>query len=253
MSGVVVDALDGRPLAGITVEIQGAGTATTSDDGSFVVNATTQAGPIPLRLSGDGYHTRETHVATSSSSLEPVRVDILPVGRGFDLDFFDHVFRGLGEGGTERWTQEPRIEIWTGVYERFDVDGFVEFEASGERAPERFVTVATDVILADARKYTGGVVLGSDIVVLPPHPPGTRLPYSEYFKPFTITVMLLRGGDASYGPSWPYESGRLSTRPRSGCRNDSTKTSDKCSATSLLTRSDFTIPPGVRTCRDLRS
>ena len=50
--------------------------------------------------------------------------------------------------------------------------------------------------------------MGSDVVVLPPHAAGTRLPYQEYFKAFTITVLLV-AEDASYGPSWGYETGRL--------------------------------------------
>jgi hypothetical protein len=86
---------------------------------------------------------------------------------------------------------------------------YVDFLATGDEAPERFVHIARDVITADAPKYTGGFIAGSNIVVLPPHPEGARLSYGEYFKPFTITVLLVRGEDASYGPSWPYESGRI--------------------------------------------
>lgn len=140
-----VDAFDGGRLSGVTVEIPGAGTTTTSGDGAFVLHAT-GTGPVPLLVSADGFHARETQVVMSS---EPASVDILPTGRDFDLDFFEHVFRNLGEDHTEHWTLEPRFEIWTGVYERFEGDFYGDFVASEEVAPERFIDIAQDVIAAD--------------------------------------------------------------------------------------------------------
>ncbi len=205
VSGVVTNGLDGQPVAGITVEIPGVASATTGGDGGFALDSAATV-PSPLILRGDGFHTRETHIQPSVLRTE---IDILPFGRDFDLDFFDHVFRDLGQDHTTRWTQEPRFEIWTGVYENVDGPSLGDLIVSEEVAPERFPQLAREVIGADTAKYTGGVLLGSDVVVLPPHPVGTRLGYLEYFKPFTITVLLLRGGDASIGPSWPYESGRI--------------------------------------------
>lgn len=204
VSGVVVDALDESPLGGITVEAPGIASTTTAGDGSFVLEAS-GVGSLPLVVHGDGFITRETHVLSTRRAI----IDILPLDRSFDLDFFDHVFRDLGTSHTERWTQEPRFEIWTGVYERVEGSFYGDFVSQDEVAPERFVHIARDVIAADAPKYTGGAVMGAKVVVLPPHPPGTRIPYLEYFKAFTITVLLVVGEDASYGPSWPYESGRL--------------------------------------------
>ncbi len=205
VSGVVTDALDGRPLGGITVEIPGSASTTTGGDGAFALEAPGR-GSVPLVVRGEGFHTRETHVMVSPLRAQ---IDILPLDRDFDLDFFDHLFRNLGADQTERWTVEPRFEIWTGVYERVEGPFYGDFIASGEVAPERFVQIARDVIAADATKYTGGFVVGAGVVVLPPHPAGARIPYQEYFKAFTITVLLVKAEDASYGPSWPYESGRL--------------------------------------------
>ncbi len=205
VSGLVTDALDGRPLGGITVEVPGVASATTGGDGAFTLEAA-GLGSVPLVVRGDGFHTRETHVMLSP---QPASIDVLPLDRHFDLDFFDHVFRNLGEGHTLRWTQEPRFEIWTGVYERVEGEFYGDFVATGEVGPGQYVQIARDVIAADAPKYTGGVVVGADVVVIPPHPAGTRLTYHDYFKPFTISVLLLEGDDTSYGPSWPYESGRL--------------------------------------------
>jgi hypothetical protein len=205
VSGVVTDAIHGQPVPGITVEIPGAASTVTDAAGAFALTA---AGvrSLPLVVRGDGFHTRETHVA---SSPLPAQIDVLPIGDDFDLDFFDHVFRFLGESHTERWTVEPRFEIWTGVYERVEGEFYGDFLASEEVAPDRFAQIARDVIAADAPKYTGGFLAGSNVVEIAPHPPGTRIGYSEYFKAFTITVILVRGGDASYGPSWAYDSGRI--------------------------------------------
>lgn len=205
VAGLVSDALDGRPLGGITVEIPGVAAATTGGDGSFTLEAA-GLGSVPLVVRGDGFHTRETHLMLSP---ERALIDILPVGRDFDLGFFDHVFRNLGVDHTERWTVEPRFEIWTGVYDLVETETYIEIVATEERAPERFVPAVREVIVADAPKYTGGVVAGIDIVVVEPHPPGTRFTYLEFYKPFTITVLLHSDNDASFGPSWPYESGAI--------------------------------------------
>jgi hypothetical protein len=205
VSGIVKNALDGQPVGGITVEIPGVASVTTGGDGAFTLDGTAGA-PLPLVLRGDGFHMRETHMVSSTVRAE---IDILPIGRDFDLDFFDHVFRNLGEGHTLRWTEEPRFEIWTGVYERVEGEFYGDFVATGEVGPDQYVQIALDVIAWDAPKYTGGVIQGTDILVLPPHAAGTRLTYHEYFKAFTISVLLLAESGTSYGPSWSYESGRL--------------------------------------------
>jgi hypothetical protein len=106
LSGFVTDALDGRPLTGITVEIPGLAAVTTGTDGAFILE-TGASGEVPLVFRGDGFHTRESHALLSSLRMQ---VDILPLDRGFDLDFFDHVFRNLGADYTSRWTEEPRFE-----------------------------------------------------------------------------------------------------------------------------------------------
>jgi hypothetical protein len=82
-------------------------------------------------------------------------IDLLPMRDRFDLDFFDHVFRNLGADHTERWTQEPRFEIWSGIYQcqsgefESDCDALV---ALGEPAPGQFLQIAREVIAADASK-----------------------------------------------------------------------------------------------------
>ncbi len=203
VSGFVTDALDGHLLAGITVELPEIGSTVTGADGAFTLDAA-GLGSLFLVLRADGYHTRETHVLLTG---QPAQIDILPMGREFDLDFFDHVFRNLGADGTERWMQEPRFEIYTGVYEWVEGEFYGDFVAMDEPAPERFVPAASEVIVADSPKYTGGVIGATNIVVVGPHPPGTRLTYREYFKPFTITVLLRDDNESSSELSWTYESG----------------------------------------------
>jgi hypothetical protein len=208
VSGVVTDALDGRPLGGITLEIPGSASTVTHGDGSFNLNAS-GAGAVPLVARGDAFHTRETHVMLSG---QRALIDVLPQGRGFDLDFFDHVFRNLGADHTERWVTEPRFEIWTGIYDcrsgeyEDDCDALV---ARGEPAPGQFVQIARDVIAADAPKYTGGVVTGTDVTTRAQHPSGTELTWRDSFEPFVVTVVLVEGIDYSFAWLWPYEDGRM--------------------------------------------
>jgi hypothetical protein len=205
LSGIVTDGVRGHPVGGVTVEIPGIASTVTNGDGAFTLEAA-GIGSVPLVVRGDSFHARETRIQLAP---RPAEIDLLPTDGDFDLDFFDHVFRRLGEHHTERWTQEPRFEIWTSVYERVEGEFYGDFVATEELAPERFIAIARDVIAADAPKYTGGFVLGSDVVVLPPHPPGTRLTYDDYFKAFTISVLVFKKEDFSAGPSWAYESGRI--------------------------------------------
>jgi hypothetical protein len=205
LSGVIVDSLDGRPLPGITLSIGDASSTETGPDGTFSLPAT--ATPMSLRIEGEGFFERHTRVAASSVRAQ---IDILPRGRAFDLDFFDHVFRNLGANGTERWIREPRFEIWTGIYdcETGEFEGECgDLVSSGETAPGQFVQVARDVILADAPKLSGGFVTGTSLFTREPHPAGTRLTWREYFQPYTITVVMVRGIDFSFAWLWPYESG----------------------------------------------
>jgi hypothetical protein len=179
----------------------------TDGNGFFTLQLTNASDELPLSLRGEAFHPRETHLAPVSQ--DPITIDLMPKGEGFDLDFFDHVFRNQGADGTKRWISEPQFEIWTKIYdcrdgEFNDCDDLVATERD---VPGRFVSNAREVILADARKFTGGFIRGTDIVTTS-HEPGTRLTWRDYLLGGKITVILVQGIDASFAWNWPYESGR---------------------------------------------
>ncbi len=206
LSGHVVCGVSGEP-ARAQIEVPGHPPVTTDVNGFFTLQlaATTEA--LPLVLRSEAFYTRETHLAPVSE--QPLEINLMPRERGFDLDFFDHVFRNLGEDGTERWTNEPQFEIWTKIYECHDgeFNDCDDLVATARDVPGRFISTAREVILADAPKFTGGFVRGTDIVTTS-HEPGTRLTWREYLLGGKITVILVQGNDFSFAWNWPYPSGR---------------------------------------------
>lgn len=195
LSARVVNAVTGNPVGGASITVDG-GSATSADsDGLFRIEQTT--GSVRIVVEASGYWPRETGMYPVSPSLPPVTLTLLPDGDDFDLDFYDHVFRHLGEDGSHPWIVEPRFEIWEGVYE---CTGFVdsaaceELTAKEERAPGMFVEMMRSVIDADARKYTDGHVLGSNIATRS-HPPGTVLRRSQYIESGKVTVAYVTRRD----------------------------------------------------------
>jgi hypothetical protein len=207
MSGVVVDALDGSPLEGIEVEVVGFDTMVTEADGSFSVPLSGSGSRTAFAtFRGSSILERRTHLQSGA----PTRavVDVLPSDGNFDLNFFDHVFRDLGQGPTYRWTYEPTFEIWTKTAECRDgefgecTDMFV----TEDDAPGQFVSLAREIIISDTRKFTGGFVLGSQIETVTPTP-GTVVPWRDYHQGGQIAVIFTRGYDASFVWPWAYETG----------------------------------------------
>jgi hypothetical protein len=131
-----------------------------------------------------------------AAAAPAIPFDLLPDGDDFDLGFFDHVFRDVGEAGTHRWTNEPEFEIWQGVYDCAAlVDaGCEELIATGEMAPPQFVSSVRRVIEADARQYTDAHVLGS-VVSVRTHPPGTVLTRNEFLQRGKVTFALVERPD----------------------------------------------------------
>ena len=207
ISGRVVHALDGRGLEGARVSIPEGASATTGSDGTFTLAAPVGA-PVPLVVSGEGFHPRETRF--QPASVRAVEIDLLPDGAGFDLDFFDHIFRNLGRDGTERWTVIPDFEIWTRIYEcrEGEIHDCDELIATEDEAPGQFLKIARDTIVADAPKYTGGKIQSFQITTRT-HLPGEHLTLRDYFIPGKTTIVFIKKHDASFAWLWPYESGAL--------------------------------------------
>ena len=207
-SGLVVHALNGGPLAGVRLEI-GDESAVTAADGSFTLPDTGLT-PLPAVLTATSFHPRETRLSTTS--LERATIDLLPMDEKFDLQFFDHVFRDVGESHTRRWTEEPEFVLWTKVVDcrPGELGDCSDLFVTEQDAPGQFLQMARNVIAADTPKFTGGVLRGNQIATFTPVV-GKTYTFREYMLAGQIPVTLTRGyeNDTSFARPWPWRSGRM--------------------------------------------
>jgi hypothetical protein len=73
--------------------------------------------------------------------------------------------------------------------------------ALSERAPAAFLQMARAVIGTDARRYSDGHVIGSNVVTRT-HPPGTVIPRSQFFSRGRVTVALVERQDTWSWAFW---------------------------------------------------
>jgi hypothetical protein len=205
LSGRVVNAVTGAPVGAASITVEGMSPTSTSPEGGFRIEIPA-GGSVRVTVEAPGYWTRDTSMRPLSGDAPPATLSLLPDGDDFDLEFYDHVFRDLGEAGTHPWTSEPQFEIWEGVYE---CTGFVEsaaceeLTAREERAPALFLKRMRSVIEVDARKYTDGRVLGSNIVTRS-HPPGSVVPRSQYVQPGKVSAAFVSTRDDFSWGFWRY-------------------------------------------------
>jgi hypothetical protein len=201
----VVDALTGSPVAGASVAVDGSDPIPTDSDGQFRIERPASAS-VRLVVEASGYWPRETGMRPSSANLPAVTFSLLPDGNDFDLEFYDHVFRKVGEAGTHPWVTEPEFEIWDGTY---DCTGFVEgraceeLTALEERAPSLFSNTMRGVIGADSSKYTDGHVLGSRVTTRS-HEPGAVLSRSQYIEAGKVTAAFVNRDDSFSWAFWRF-------------------------------------------------
>jgi hypothetical protein len=203
LSGQVRDSVTGLPVAGAHVDVGELSGVDADGNGLFSIPAS-QTGVVSFMARADGYFAHETHARTGSPS--PIAIELIPQGRKFDLDFFDHVFRHLGENGTHIWNAEPTFEILTEVFDCVDhevSDACDVFEATDEAAPGQFVSLASEVVAADAPRYTGGSVLGSDVVETPVAA-GTQITRSEAWVRNRVRILIARLPDDYSWTTWWY-------------------------------------------------
>jgi hypothetical protein len=209
ITGRLTNAVTGEPVGGSFVRIPSVATTETGADGIFNLNLE-QSGQLPLIIEGDGHYPRETHLLTTSSNQ--ILTSAIPTEGRFDLDFFDHVFRDLGESGTIRWTYEPEFEIWMQVYdcEEMGSNGFcTEFLATAQPLPPPVLETVKGVITNDMSKFTGGVLNGSNITMVH-HEPGTILTQDDMIQGGKITFALtILPHGTSWAWPWRYDSGHM--------------------------------------------
>ncbi len=205
LSARIVNAVTGAPVGGASITVEGGASFSADSDGVFRVDRLT-SGNLRVVVEASGYWPRETGMRPASQSLPPVTLSLLPDGDDFDLEFYDQVFRNVGEDGTHPWSSEPRFEIWEGLYECTE---FIEGESCGEltamaeRAPAEFIETMRSVILADARQYSNGHVVGSN-VSMKSHPPGTVLARSQYISPGLVSAAFVSTRDTFSWTHWRY-------------------------------------------------
>jgi hypothetical protein len=203
LSGRVVDSVNGEPIAGARIQ---AGEAEVESDASGLFSLPSSlSGLVPLRVEAAGHFPRETriHLAAPTS----VAIDLIPEGEKFDLDFFDHIFRELGDDGTHRWAAEPAFQILDRVLDCVDLDPQEYcnvFEVTEEPAAEQFFSLSERVILEDAASYTGGLVTGARLARVEAAP-GTQIVRREAWVRDAVRFALVRlPNDYSWSTWWYY-------------------------------------------------
>ena len=225
ISGQVTNIVTGAPVSGATVTV-GNATATTSSDGRYSVVASspghesmTTGAPANgsvrtlhsqprFSVSAVGYHTRESSLAmTGPTTVNP---EIIPKGNGFDLAFFDHVFRS-GGNGTTRWLTPPTFEIWTQMFHCVEpcVAGNAnqQYEATADAVPAYFESRAREAVTSISDLIGG--VMASPVITTKTHAVGTRVDWSAG------TDKRIRFMYADKFPN-AAEGGRTSLSPRPG-------------------------------------
>jgi len=203
VSGRVVDSLTGEPIAGARIH---AGDAVVESEASGVFALPSSlSGVLPLRVEAPGHYVRETRVQVGSAA--PVEIDLLPEGEKFDLDFFDHVYRELGEDATHRWATEPAFQILDRVLDCVELDfqGYCDvFQATDELAAEQFMSLSRQVVLDDSSPYTGGRVTGASATPVEVAP-GTRIVRRDAWVRDTVRFALVQlPNDSSWASQWFY-------------------------------------------------
>ena len=178
-SGTVTNIVTGTVVSGATVTI-GTASATTGTDGMYSLEVTASGQPT-FSVSASGYHTRES--AVSMSGATTINPEIIPDGDGFDLSFFDYLFRENGTQGTARRTATPTYEIWTRQFTCLELstDGYnacVRMQALEAEVPAEFETLARDAIAKIGQ--LSGNVLTNAIITTKSHTPGTILKRDDW-------------------------------------------------------------------------
>ena len=108
LAGVTVSALDGQPIAGVTVRI-GSKAAVSDASGAFQIQ-NPGSGNLSATLTGTSIVERHSVIAMASG--QPSRQTLIP--STFDMAAFDQMFRG-NDHRLKRWTSAPALVVLTTV------------------------------------------------------------------------------------------------------------------------------------------
>jgi len=178
-TGTVTNIVTGVVVAGATITI-GTVSATSATDGTYSL-AVMAAGTPSFSASAQGYYTRESAVSMSGSTT--INSEIIPQGDGFNLEFFDWVFRENGTEGTRRPTVMPNYQIWTRQMQ------CTKLTDDGYYACERMEVIADSIPaiyeqhirsgIAQFSRLTGGAFTNPTITTKT-HPVGLVIPRNDW-------------------------------------------------------------------------
>lgn len=149
ITGQAIDVLTDRPLAGVTVAIDGAGETVTDGAGAFTLIGAELKEFQPITIASSSTIERRTHVRTSGGDRS---ITLIP--RSIDLRSLDEMLRV--RGGLHRWVTAPRVVIERRVL-IFTNTSAMSYTASADRMSEADVSqLAADLTWA-LPQLTGGV------------------------------------------------------------------------------------------------
>ncbi len=156
VEGVTVNALDGAPAAGLSVQVGSARPVTTDAAGRFVTEV---SGPgfYPAVVSGASVVERRTTVTGPTSAA---RLSLMPAS--FDVRAFDEMFR-TANARLQRWTTQPSLVVLASVMNfRGDAD---EFNATSEQMTDDEVSQLVAHMNEGLTLLTGGKLTFAEIKV----------------------------------------------------------------------------------------
>ena len=212
VTGRITDAVDGSQVGSATVQMSGT-QATSSGDGSYSITVAS-SGPVATTIQAGGYLQRETHVRVSGGTT--ANLTLIPSGKGFDLNFFDHVFRNKGSDGTTRWQTAPAFEIWPQLHTCEPPPSSAGEVACAQvrvqnSVSSAFQDLAQQVIASDASQLTGGFI-ASPSVSVQMHPAGTLLTQNDFLKNAVVVIMQVdKVAAAASSAEWKYDAATRST------------------------------------------
>ncbi len=172
LKGVVVDGVTDRPLAGVTIRIDGVGEAVTSGSGAFTIDTERPDEQVqPVTLTSAATIDRQTHLRVPGPMA---RLPLMPVSA--DLAAFDQMFRNGGV--LRRWTTAPAIVIQARAL-RFTSVADTEFTATSATMSQSDI----DALVADLRwalpQLTGNAFADFSQVTVETADEGARVPVTR--------------------------------------------------------------------------
>lgn len=124
-SGRTVDVITGAPIAGVTLEVSGAGAVVSDSAGTFTVGGDSQARRA-VKASSPQTVERSTYLPIPDAEA---RLSLIP--SSFDLAAFDAMFRSGGDGILRRWVNAPSLVVERAAL-RFTRTGAPSYTATGD-------------------------------------------------------------------------------------------------------------------------